>query len=946
MPIRLSFLVVIWWIVDPVCISSQMLVKNINTCDGSVTMSDFSPSGDVSVFITETEEYGEEIYKLDPSDNSIELLADLTPGPSSSFILELDVFDGKAYVLNYLLNGRVNLWCIDVSNGQAVLLLDYAVSGTTSVEGNYFTKVGDKVYFLLRNSSYQFELWETDGTPENTLKVSFLPNNSFPGEFTEFNGMLYFVVNDGDAGHGLWYYNGFYAGQIFNPDEGDAISYVGELTVFDGSLFFVAIDTAYGLEIWRSDGSIGGNFVYTDFTTSEAIYNSQIGELSVLEDGLYFFGDDSRGRTLWKTSGPSDSLKIVDEDLNENNDYFFSNLIVLDGLLAFVRRSDVETSVYTSDGTSQGSVKLGILDTTRINHDLRIIYHQNYFYWNGKDATHGIELWKSNGQPGNAQLLRDIYEGHLDAHPDHFWASGNKVFFTAESCAYGREIWFIDVTQQSVDIVEDLMAIEASGSPHRFFSFEDFFIFIANDPSYGSEPHISDGTDDGTFILDITPGIEDQFIREFIEFNDQLYFKVSGGPQEGLHVTDGTAEGTQRIVEKNFLNFLNKSGDLLFADIFESGLGTELWKSDGTAEGTTLVKDIAPGGAGSTPWMYDVTYNGELYFSAHDGVHGQELWKSDGTEEGTVMVKEIDLFRNEPNINRFHLGQFFEFQGILYFSAFYLSVGQELWRTDGTEEGTWMVADLWPGSASGNPRYLGQSDTHFFISAQSSLGSEIFKSDGTEEGTALLTDLNPGFSSSFPRNFTKLEDLFVFTADHPDYGNELFITDGTASGTMLLYDIFPGIEGSHANNFIVFQDVILFAANDGVHGTELWKTDGTAEGTRLVWDVGGAEFSGDPGHLKEFDGKVYLSITDPTIGRELWKLDGLCIFPDDRSVDLASIDNEVLFAKNEITVTGLQNADSDVGLYAGESIIVESNTVVPVMGKLIIDINNCTEYDE
>ena len=34
--------------------------------------------------------------------------------------------------------------------------------------------------------------------------------------------------------------------------------------------------------------------------------------------------------------------------------------------------------------------------------------------------------------------------------------------------------------------------------------------------------------------------------------------------------------------------------------------------------------------------------NGTLYFEGDDPVHGQELWKSDGAAAGTMMVKDID----------------------------------------------------------------------------------------------------------------------------------------------------------------------------------------------------------------------------------------------------------------------------------------------------------------
>ena len=75
--------------------------------------------------------------------------------------------------------------------------------------------------------------------------------------------------------------------------------------------------------------------------------------------------------------------------------------------------------------------------------------------------------------------------------------------------------------------------------------------------------------------------------------------------------------------------------------------GCELWKSDGTAAGTALVRDIWPGSGSSRPSeLTDV--NGTLFFLANDGTHGIELWKSDGTAAGTVMVKDVDPLPATP----------------------------------------------------------------------------------------------------------------------------------------------------------------------------------------------------------------------------------------------------------------------------------------------------------
>ena len=70
----------------------------------------------------------------------------------------------------------------------------------------------------------------------------------------------------------------------------------------------------------------------------------------------------------------------------------------------------------------------------------------------------------------------------------------------------------------------------------------------------------------------------------------------------------------------------NLNGTLFFAA--DNLQGTELWRSDGTLAGTTLVKDINPTGD-SVPESL-VAFGGALLFSANDGTNGAELWKSDG----------------------------------------------------------------------------------------------------------------------------------------------------------------------------------------------------------------------------------------------------------------------------------------------------------------------------
>jgi ELWxxDGT repeat protein len=117
--------------------------------------------------------------------------------------------------------------------------------------------------------------------------------------------------------------------------------------------------------------------------------------------------------------------------------------------------------------------------------------------------------------------------------------------------------------------------------------------------------------------------------------------------------------------------------------------GAELWKTDGTKEGTVMVKDINPiSNSGITNLT---SFNNELYFSATDGFFGQELWKTDGTEEGTVMVKNIHEAFGASSIP----SNFTIFNNELYFTATdnYANGSFQIWKTNGTEEGTIKIYD-------------------------------------------------------------------------------------------------------------------------------------------------------------------------------------------------------------------------------------------------------------
>jgi ELWxxDGT repeat protein len=243
--------------------------------------------------------------------------------------------------------------------------------------------------------------------------------------------------------------------------------------------------------------------------------------------------------------------------------------------------------------------------------------------------------------------------------------------------------------------------------------------------------------------------------------------------------------------------------------------GYELWKSDGTAAGTVLVKDIRPGYSGFGPGNLTAVGN-TLFFQAYDGVNGRELWKSDGTAAGTVLVKDI-----RPGASSSNLRNLTAVGNTLFFRADDGVNGYELWKSDGTAAGTVLVKDIRPGASSSNPQNLRVVGSTLYFTADDGVnGTELWKSDGTTAGTVLVADIS--FGDSFPGYLTVVGSTLFFSAYDGVNGTELWQSDGTAAGTVLVGDIRPGSYGSYPFSLTAVGNTLFFQAYDGVNGGELW----------------------------------------------------------------------------------------------------------------------------
>jgi ELWxxDGT repeat protein len=376
---------------------------------------------------------------------------------------------------------------------------------------------------------------------------------------------------------------------------------------------------------------------------------------------------------------------------------------------------------------------------------------------------------------------------------------GNKVYFSANDGINGTELWVTDGTPTETTMVKDIYPGSNGGSPTNMTLVGDKVYFSAYDATNGGELWVTDGPTGVTVLVkDIYPGSSNG--NPYSSFPSSLF-----------------AFGSQ----------------LLFAA--ETALGQELWITNGTPTGTTMVKDINTVSTHSSPRFF-TEFNGKVYFSANDGINGTELWVTNGTAEGTTLFKDIN-----PSGGSSDLDSPIVLGDKLLFSANDGTNGYELWSSNGTPEGTTLLKDIHIGSNSGSPFYMMKIGNFvYFFASDATTGFEPWKSDGTSSGTVRIADIRTGTNGSFVycmcnggdnARFRQYGETVIIVADDGVNGAEPWITGGSITGATLLSDVRPGSSGSlnggsmfggGALQSAVVGGQYLFTADNGQVGSEIW----------------------------------------------------------------------------------------------------------------------------
>jgi ELWxxDGT repeat protein len=598
-------------------------------------------------------------------------------------------------------------------------------------------------------------------------------------------------------------------------------------------------------------------------------------------------------------------------------------------------------------------------------------------YFSANDGVNGVELWKTDGTTAGTVMVRDINPGSASSSPTNLTEFGGLVYFSANNGVVGAELWRSDGTVAGTTLVLDIYPGTGTSTPSGMIVVGSTMYFSAFDATAtigtGRELWKTDGTPAGTMLVaDIfvgtSSGILSTAASSYAPFGTGLLFAASSGTTapgtgEELYFTDGTPAGTVLVADifpgtsSGAPRFLTPfAGKVYFTatnGTTAPANGVELWVTDGTLAGTTLVIDIFVGVSGSIP-SQPIVSNGKMFFSANagttTGLTGRELYVSDGTTAGTVLV--VDNFPGTGNgIASQTLNIMVPFgTGVLVGMSngtVAPATGEELWFSDGTAAGTVQVADINVGTVSSSPRVARVVGSKvFFAATTATTGYELFVTDGTGAGTTITRDIGTGtaagVSSAVVSAGTASGSLLFGASDGttaPGTGTELWISDGTLAGTVQVKDInTPQPQSSNPLNVVAFGNKTVFAATNGTAGIEPWITDGTPAGTIQLADIFVGASSSSPANFTVMGNLCFFTAnsgtTAPATGLELYVTDGTpagTVLVLDINVGTVSstptnlvVSNGKLFF-NAITAAAGRELWTSDGTAAGTTLVVDFN---------------------
>jgi len=690
------------------------------------------------------------------------------------------------------------------------------------------------------------------------------PGSSNPSAVVEVNGIGYFSADDGVHGRELWRTDGSPEGTYIVADINPGIaSSSPEIINFNGTLFFKATVSGSGADLWKTDGTSTGTVLVADIPATTS--NNAIRDKTVVGSLLFFVTADANNDwELWRSDGSAAGTYQV-RNIRSSGSSFPSNLTNVGGTLFFQADDGINgDDLWKSDGTMAGTVRVGYVNGAKNQYPSALTNVAGTLYFTTGNGL-SRSLWSSDGTAAGTKSIFGL--------ADNLTSFEGSLYFSQTSKLYRK------TATATPQLIADIQPDETGGSIFQIAPVGDKLYFAGRTKTLGTELWLSDGTAVGTgLVTDIAPGAASAGVQHITDVAGTAYFTVNaavaGGAGE-LWKSNGTAAGTTHVhgwsegvnAEPNGLR--NVAGTLYFS-VFDLDAGREVWKSDGTAAGTRRVRDINPlPDADSTPHSF-TPVGAITYFVADTLEHGSELWKTDGTTAGTVLVKDI-----HPGQSGTAVRYLTNVNGLLMFLAASDGSMGTIWRSDGTEAGTYAVdeTELPGNSFLLNPLLTNVNGALYFNAYRS-----LWTSDGTAAGTHPVSGAAK-LAASYSYGNKLWNQIAELDNDVYYVGTRLADDDFSLFYELWKYDTVRSVHTKLAdlNEVPTAQQVFDLRSAGGllyfptVNG-DLWRTDGTLSGTSLL--ANSIQVFNTSEDFADVSGRFFFVGRDSDSREELWTSDG------------------------------------------------------------------------
>jgi ELWxxDGT repeat protein len=551
----------------------------------------------------------------------------------------------------------------------------------------------------------------------------------------------------------------------------------------------------------------------------------EVRELATTGEKVFIAGQD---RSLWVTDAAATELKRItaidaepSRGLESGNALFGIGNKVLIRVKASINNHGY-SHLWVSDGTEAGTRPLlqGEVHINASSVEMTQVGKWVYFHVgvSRQSAENPYQIWKTDGSPEGTRKIAEVGD-QTSRYP--MIAVGNKVLYMHDAVEGRRgTVMALDV---ATDELVDLFPGESLFST-MLGATDSVAVFSRSHPVYGTEPWVTDGTPQGTHLLDdIVPGMQGSGSTYLGTVQNRIIFRAA------YHIwsTSGDSTAPELLLADTYVYQFdpdNPSGATA-GGLYYFGADGALWATDGTHQGTRIVlEQPLQDHSGSNPWSFE-QFGQTILFQWRDPLFGTELWTSDGTADGTKRLS--DLRTGPVGVNRFYLASTDAGVLVAPWPSGPLAPVMFHGGVDGSLRDVRFVFGNQEGPSSDPDDFVDVEGGTLFTAGRAGKGREVWMTDGTPSGTRLFSESEAEDSPSDYQLLGQLDDgILALNAGHlglldPESGQFNAGTEAE-SGPVQIYAHVLGHERA------------LLLARSATSYPEFWLTDGTATGTHQI----------------------------------------------------------------------------------------------------------------